>query len=153
MLERIKEFFMGDTSIAIDKNLKPTDGDLQVATCILLLRMAAADEEIAQEELSTIVADLERQFDLPQDQIDQILEVSESLNWQSERVDEFIQLINSKFEEEQRRLVLAMVWKVVIADGKVDAFEKKFASELAVQLQLDDKQALRAKEMAQKGQV
>ena len=153
MLERIKEFFIGDASIAIDKNLTPTDGDLQVATCILLLRMAAADDEIAQEELATIVEDLERQFDLPQAQIDQLMEVSNTLNWESERVDEFIKLINSKFEEDQRRLVLAMVWKVVIADGKVDAFEKKFASELAVQLQLDEKQALRAKEMARKGDV
>ena len=114
MFERFKEFFMGDASIAIDKDLKPTDGDLQVATCILLLRMAAADDEVAQEEMATIISDLERQFDLQKSQIDQLIEVSDSLNWKSEKVDEFVKLINSKFEEDQRRLVLAMVWKVVI---------------------------------------
>lgn len=153
MFEKIKDFFMGDASIAIDKSGTPTEGDIQISTCILLLRMAAADNEVAQEELATIVDDLQRQFDLPQDQVDQLMEMSSALNWQSEKVDEFIQVLNSKFDESQRRLILALVWKVVIADGKVDAFERKFASELAAQLLLDDKEARRAKEMAQQGDV
>lgn len=153
MLEKIKDFFMGDASIAIDADRKPTGNDLQIATCILLLRMAAADDEVAQEEMQTIIDDVTKQFDLPGEQLEELMIVANSLNWQSEKVDEFIQLLNTKFAEEQRRLVLAMIWKVVIADGKIDAFEKRFATEIAEQLQLDAKDAQRAKEMAMKGDV
>ena len=58
-----------------------------------------------------------------------------------------------KFSEEQRVLVLAMVWKVVIADGKVEKTEKRFARLIQPRLKLDDSQAEEALRMAQHGKV
>ena len=153
MLERIKEFFLGDASIAIDADGEPTQADIQIATGVLLMKIAASDQEIAQEEIVSMTASLQRQFDIPEDQLQGLVEISDTLNWQSEKVDEFVALINSKFDEQQRRLIFAMIWTVVLADGKVDAFEKHAADELAGLLELDEKTVSRAKDMARNGEV
>lgn len=153
MLSRIKEFFLGDASIAIDASGTPSSVDLQTATGILLLEMAAADHEIADDEMEAIFSTLQQQFDIGDDDIKELIQIGSGLRQNRSKVNEFIGLINDNFADDQRRLILAMVWKVVIADGKVDDFEKKLASELMTRLNLSHADAERARKMAEIGDV
>ena len=41
-----------------------------------------------------------------------------------------------------------MLWKVILADGKVDKFESRYATQLKFRLQLTDQEAKDAYDMA-----
>jgi len=48
---------------------------------------------------------------------------------------------------------MAMAWKVVVADGSVDKFEERFATQLKYRLQLSDQDVQEAKTLARQGEV
>ena len=61
--------------------------------------------------------------------------------------------INEKFNERQKQRVLAMLWKVVKADGKVDRFEERFATQVKFRFQLSEELAEEARAMAKEGKI
>ena len=154
MLKQIKEFFQGEaTSLDVDKSGEPTNKDLQVATGVLLLEMAGADEDFAPEEVRAIFSTMEEQFNIKDMETLEIMESAESLRQEQGKIDEFIKTLNQSFDDRQKQLLLAMVWKVVIADQLIDKYEERFANQLRLRLQLTEEQAEEAKKLAESGRI
>ena len=148
MFENIKSFFRGEASLRMDEIGEPSSRDLQIATGVLLLNIAGADNDYAPEEVQGIYAMMEDQFNITDQETLSILEEADKLRQEKGRMDEFINAVNKHFSEEQRQLILAMIWKVVIADEMIENYEQRFASELRQCLQLSREQAEVAKQMA-----
>ena len=157
MFNRVKEFFQGEATLQVDDEGNATDQDLHVATGVLLLEMAGTDSDYAPEETKAIFAAMESQFGLSKEETLELLKIADSLREQfetrKERVTEFVKAINENFDSRQRQIVLAMIWKVVAADGKLDKFEERFATQMKFRLQLSDEEAEKAKQMALTGEV
>ncbi|HQH25796.1 MAG TPA: TerB family tellurite resistance protein [Oligoflexia bacterium] len=153
MLENIKDFLKGETSLKVNKGGEPTSKDLAIATGMLLLEMAGADLDYAPEEVRTIFAALEKHLNVSDTETLEILEQADKLRQQEGKFDEFLGVINANFDEKQKQLILAMVWKVIIADELIDKYEQRFASELRQRLQLSREAADAAKQMALAGKV
>lgn len=153
MFEHAKEFFRGNASLKVEKSGEFSPRDLQVATAVILIDMACKDASLNQTELETIVQTMEAQFGLTPAQAADLLEIAVAASERRERFGEMIELINSHFDENQRQLVLACVWKVVLADGHADRFETEFATELRTRLNLPLERALMARKMAETGEV
>jgi len=153
MFKSVKEFFRGETSLEVDSTGNPTSRDIQIATGVLLLEMAGSDEDYAPEEVQTIFRTLEDQFGVDQDEAMNLLEIADAARHEKGKIDEFIKSITQHFSEEQRTRVLAMVWKVIIADGQIDKFERRFAVQLQNRLQLTEAHGEQARQMAEGGKV
>ncbi len=157
MLKKLKDFFRGQASLEnalqVDQTGEATTTDLQVATAVILVEMASIDEEISLHEGKAIVSTMCRHFGIEEEEVPEIISTAIASRKDQDRLTEFFECINEKFSEEQRVLVLAMVWKVVIADGKVEKTEKRFAQRIQPRLKLDDSQAKEARRMAQHGEV
>lgn len=153
MLNSISDFLKGKTTLHIDASGNPTSEDILIATSIILLEMAGSDDDYAPEEVQTIFKVMQDQFNIQKGDVYNILNQAKELREESEKIDEFIAVINANFKAPQRQLILAMVWKVVFADGEVEKFEERFANQLQHRLQLTPDEAKRAKEMAKKGEI
>lgn len=153
MFKKVSEFLKGDVKINIDASGNATEEDLQIATGVLLLQMAGSDADFAPEEVRTIFKVMKEQFKIEEGELKPLLEQANLLREEKGRIDEFVNLVNANFNLKQRQKVLAMVWKVVLADGKIDKFETRYATQLKFRLQLTDQEAKEAHEMALCGAV
>ena len=148
MFGKVFEFFKGDASLEVDKSGAPTADDLQIATGVLLLQMAGSDDDYAPEEVHAVFRTMEKEFHISQDRALELLELADAARQAKGRIDEFVEAINEHFDEKQKQRVLAMVWRVVMADAKVDAFESRYAKQLKSRLHLSDELAEEARQMA-----
>ena len=157
MFDKIKGFFTGEQSfqdtIGVTKEGNPVDQVLQVATVVLLMEIAGRDKKIERTEAEVLCDTVSKEFNISDDDIPALVEVAIAARKETDKIDEFVNNINEQFSEEQRIRILAMIWKVVIADGQVDKFEDRFATEMKFRFKLNDDQALEAMQLAEAGRI
>lgn len=157
MFGKIKEFFAGqealETTLEKDKSGSATDRDLHIAAAVLLVEMASSDQEIAPQEGQAVVAAMSQEFGIGQSEVPELVEIAIASRQEKGRIDEFVKCINDNFNETQRQRVLAMLWKVIIADGTIDKYEQRLATQMKFRFKLSDEQAAEARKMAEGGEL
>ena len=156
MFDKLRDFLQKDSedvSLEIDKTGTPTDKDLILATAVLLVEMAASDNEIAQEEGATVGALITGQFGVKYTELEGVIQAAIEARKKAAKIDQFVGCINEHFTEAQKQKVLAMLWKIVIADGKIDKFEERLTTQMKFRFQLTDEQAEAARRMAEEGEL
>lgn len=149
MLESLKNFFLHSKPIDFEQFPERTQEDLYLATSILMLLMAGADEEIVVEELQTIMATLGQVFELEDESVDELLELAHSECLEADKLDAYLSALCANLNEAERLQILQMVWQVVLADGFIHEFELRFAEYLTEELGLPEKSSEKAKQHAQ----
>ncbi len=154
MFENFGEYFRGRKATLIqDVSGKPTARDVMIATGLFLLEMAGADNDYDPDETRVIFDVMAKQFRMDEEQVLEILELADVLRKDRSKLDDFFSSLLQVFSGEQREKVFAMVWKVVIADGRVDKFELRLATQYRHRLKLTDQQFENAKLMAESDKV
>jgi uncharacterized tellurite resistance protein B-like protein len=153
MFNKVKEYFAGETTLLVDSKGEPTSEDILVAAGVLLLEMAGSDKDYAPEEVRSIYAALEKEFGVSNSEALKILEKADYLRNNTKKIDDFVSTLNSSFSTKQRVRLLALVWKLILADGSVDKYEQRFATQIKFRLQLSDDNVTEAKEMVSTGKV
>ena len=149
MFSKVSDFLKGEVSLQIDSSGNPSDEDLLIATGVLLLEMAGSDDDYDPSEVRTIFSVMEEQFGIQQGEVHQLLAEADELRKENDKIDQFVDTINAQFKAQQRQQVLAMIWKVVLADGHIDKFEERFAEQIKFRLKLTDEEAKQARELAE----
>ena len=148
MFGKLKDFFSGKSALVTDAQGQATDRDLQIATGVLLLEMAGKDQDYAPEEVQTIFQVMKTEFSIDEPQVMELLEMADSIRAEKGKIDDFVDAINSGFNEKQRERVLSMIWRVIVADNKIDKFEQRFATQMSNRLKLSAEVAARGKAAA-----
>ena len=151
MLEKFKTFFVGSSvgaPLAFNKDGHVADESLQVATVVLLMEVAGADHSIAQQEANALCQVMEEEFDLPEEIIPHLIEVAVASKREAGRINEFVHSINEHFNEHQKERILTMVWKMVLADDRVEKDEEKIVKQIQTRLKLSDAVSERARRAA-----
>ncbi len=123
---------------------------LRIATCVVLLEAAKADEEFSSEERECIVDLLRRRFSLSESEIHELLDVSAAERKESVDLWKFTHQINEACSQEEKILFIEEIWRVFFADGRLDAHEDYLAHKLAKLLNLTHPQLISAKLKARK---
>jgi uncharacterized tellurite resistance protein B-like protein len=98
--------------------------DYRLAAAALLVHAAEIDGNISDVERTTLHQVIKRHFDLDETQTDTLL--AEATQAEQEAVDlyHFTRLLNRALDEDGRRRMVEMMWKIVYADGRVTEFER-----------------------------
>jgi len=96
---------------------------LHIAACALLLEMAHADGTFSEEERVHIEQALAGYFDLPEDEVRQLIEVAEAERREAIDLHQFTSLIIRHYDEGQRYVLAELLWRVVLADGELSRHE------------------------------
>lgn len=157
MFRKVDKYFADqeplDSAVVVDKDGIPTERDLHVATAVLLIEIAGRDRDIDVREARAICQLLSNQFKVEERELPELVNIAMAARKEPGKIDHFIELVNKRFSVAQRTRVLAMIWSVIQADGKVDDFEKRFAHQLQMRFRLNETQVNHAKKLATGGRV
>ena len=149
MFSNIKDFAAGDTELNVDKTGGPSDSDLKISTIAILLQMAHADGRMDSAEKVVLLESVKKHFAEDGQEAEQLLKAAENLGSDLAKTAKLVGAINEHFSDEQRQQVLGLLWKIVKADGLVDKYEIKYATEVRTLLNLTMEQGLAARALAE----
>lgn len=141
MLGRIFDVFSGKKELpGISKQEK-----LESAVCALLLEVAGTDDEFSADECDHIIQTLCRRFSLSQEQAEELIEAANARRSQSFDIWKFTNEINETCTLDEKRDIIAEVWRVIYADGSLTAHEDHIAHKVGRLLNLTHPELIEAK--------
>ena len=141
MLGRIFDVFSGKK----EAPEIPKQERLESATCVLLLEVAGADNEFSPEECDRIIKTLCTRFSLSQEQAEELIEAANTRRAQSFDIWKFTNEINETCTVDEKKEIIGEVWRVIYADGSLDAHEDFIAHKLGRLLNLTHPELIEAK--------
>lgn len=123
----------------------PDPARVRVATCVLLLEVARADDELSPEERNRIVSILRDRFSLSEEDAQELVAASKETREESYDLWKFTHQINEAYAPAEKVRIIEEVWRVIYADGALGAHEDYIVHKLAKLLNLDHNQLIAAK--------
>jgi uncharacterized tellurite resistance protein B-like protein len=118
---------------------------IQIATCIILLEVAKADDEFSSIEKTTLTAILKRKFELSDEAAEGLMEIANRKREKSTDLWEFTNLVNKNYSKEKKKKVVEAAWQIIYSDEKLDKYEDHLIHKLTKLLQLDHDELIEAK--------
>lgn len=144
MLKRFAEVLLGPWSG--DAQAGPTDvvrHDL--ATCVVLIEAARADEDFSVAERAHIVELLRARFSLTQEEAKDLMEEAVALRGEHNDVFRFTRAINEQCPPGEKAAIVEDVWRILYSDGTLTGHEDYLAHKLGQLLNLDHGTVIAAK--------
>ena len=123
------------------KNLTADDGivendqhRLRVATCVLLLEVAYADDEFSAQERAKIDGMIGARFKLDDVETTELLALAEKERNAGGDLYQFARLVNESYPRARRLAIVELLWEVVYSDGVLEAHEDALMHKLGTLL-------------------
>jgi len=145
MLLRLKKILLREEPPAPGSEEKDHWERIQIATCIILLEVAKSNDEFSRVEKTTVSAILKKQFDLPDEAIQELLQIAQKSREESVDLWEFTNLVNEHYSRDEKKEILEAAWRVIYADDKLDMYEDHFIHKLAKLLRFEHRDLIAAK--------
>jgi uncharacterized tellurite resistance protein B-like protein len=142
---RVEEHLRGRPELREDREGNPADLEVQAATAILLLEAAHGDEEYAWREHRTILRGLERGFGIGKDEVRNLLGRAQEIRPPVVKLADVTELLTARYTPEQRRAIVALLWKVIDADAVLEPWEEVFGNHVARAVGLSPEEAQAAR--------
>ncbi|HYW90878.1 MAG TPA: TerB family tellurite resistance protein [Gammaproteobacteria bacterium] len=128
MLQHLREFFTEhagrDSQVDLDERLR-------VACAALMVEMERADARTDAAEQHTVARLLAEHFSLTEEQTARLLEFADERADDATSLYEFTSLIHAHFSIEEKRELLAMLWRTAYADGRLNKYEEALVRKVA----------------------
>jgi uncharacterized tellurite resistance protein B-like protein len=118
---------------------------VQIATCVILLEVAKYDFELSSIEEETTKAILKHEFSIPEEAVEDLINIAEEKREESVDLWEFTNIINQNFSREEKMKMMESAWKIIYADEKLDKYEDHYIHVLAGLLRLRHEELIEAK--------
>ena len=109
-----------------EESEKPTiDDNTSTKACIaLLLETSMADEILDESELLALKNTLQKDFQINEDEIDELIDLAKENVEDSTSLYEFTRDINDNFDAVEKVKLIESMWKIAYADGNIDKYEE-----------------------------
>ena len=109
-----------------EESENPTiDDKTSTKACIaLLLETSMADEVLDESELMALKNTLQKDFQINEDEIDELIDLAKENVEDSTSLYEFTRDINDNFDAAERVRLIESMWKIAYADGNIDKYEE-----------------------------
>ncbi len=142
MLKRIKSLFTNP-----DKDEEVVEAQqIAVAAGVLLIEIARADDDVADDEIDVAVNHLKKSFQNNSVRIDDAFtKIIKEKSEDAISLHEFTGLINKEWGKEKKAKLLQALWQVANADNKIDRYEEYYIRKIKDLLYLSDQEFIQAK--------
>ena len=121
---------------------------LELACAALMFEVARADFAVEAIEQETVTALLKDQFNLSSDEVSEITEAAVEQADAATCLFEFTRTLNESASAEQKRNLLAMMWRVAMADDALSRYEEHVIRKVADLLYVPHGDFISAKQSA-----
>lgn len=108
--------------------------ELYLASALLLLEAGAGDGKLPADEIKWLQTILSDQFELPLDEAEGIIDSASKMRNDRDGLKEITKSIREHYDEDQRQHLLALLWKIMLADGVFEKTEKRVLNGIAFHL-------------------
>jgi uncharacterized tellurite resistance protein B-like protein len=129
------------------------ESDLRLASAALLVHTVAVDGKVKESEMALLKQLLSERFKLSEDELHELIIAAERREREAVDLYGFTSLIKSKTTMAERLKIIEMMWRLVFADGEVDAFEDNLVWRAAELLGVDARDRIMLKKLVESGQV
>ncbi len=145
MFDYLKKILVPDSDDRSNKNQSGRDKKIQVATCALFVELAKADDDFTDVEREKIISLMKGIFNLEEEYVKELIELSESKVNQSVSIYEFTTVINNNFDKKEKYDLLINLWRLVYVDDTLDKYEDGLMRKLGTLLNLEHSDLINAK--------
>ena len=117
----------------------------QVATAALLIEIAKADGDFSNDERNRIIELMRNDFELDDECVNELHELSEQKVRESISVYEFSSVINESFTRLEKFELMKNLWRIIYEDGNLDSHEDRLIKIIGSTLNLEHKDVIGAK--------
>ena len=140
LFERVRELLAGRAPLATDAKGAPADLEIQAAAAVLLLEAAYGDTEYLWREERVLVRGLEHSFGIGRKEAWELIGRAEEIRPPVVKLADITEVLTSRYDLEQRKEVLALLWRVIDADKRVEPWEDVFVRHVTKALGLSEAQ-------------
>lgn len=140
ILKKLGKFFTADENSISENNSQSIDAE-KLAAAALMVEVAVQDGEFDDAERDVIESILVNKLKLTKEGAQELFSLAVDKQSQSIQILSFTKEIKNHFDDAGRAHIMEMLWGVVFADGKEDAFESNLMRRIAGLLYISDKQS------------
>ena len=144
MIEKIKNLF---SKKVLEVEADSTSAE-QLATAALLIEVMVIDGNLDPDETQSIAATLSRMLDLSNQQVDELIELSQAEVREATSLYQFTSEINKHFDHNKKLSLMTAMWRVAFADGHLDKHEENIIRRVADLLHIRHSEYIRCKQLA-----
>ena len=133
---------------AEDAQAQPHNRVLELTCAALMFEVARADFAVEATELDTVNALLTEQFDLAPEELVSVTEQAAQQADAATCLYEFTRTLNELASAEEKRALLAMMWRVAMADDVLSRYEEHLIRKVADLLYVPHSDFMAAKQQA-----
>ncbi len=123
MLKQLRDIF-NKTLINPDReDAQSREHALRLATATLLIEVVRADYEEDVEEIEATIRQLRAHFDLTEDETLLLVKEAEEKADYSVSLQDFTRVLHEGLTEAEKHSVIEMLWRVALADDRLDKHE------------------------------
>lgn len=145
MIDSITRFFESCLKPAVRENAQIAVHRLQLASAALLVELCCADQEYSNEEMHTLRNILRSKFQLDGEELDALWNLAREEVSNATSLFQFTSLINEQYDYKSKVQLLAYMWQVAYADGRIDRYEEYTIRKVADLLYLSHGDFIRTK--------
>jgi len=142
MLQSIKSLLGFAENNNMENKKKMT---LDIAVAAILIEIADTDGEFKDVERDTILDALAYRLDISKEDAEDFYREAVAVRNDSNDLWQFTNYLNNKLEDDERFEVLEEIWRVILSDGKIDAYEDLLVRRFTSLLHLDHEDLIEAK--------
>ncbi len=128
-----------------NKDNENRDEKLKTAVSALLLEAAYYDDEFSEEEKIRIIKLIKNRFSLNDTEAEELIEIADRARNNSVDLWHFTDLINKNYSDDEKTVLMEMLWETVYADDVLDRHEDYLMHILSRLLKMDPKAMIAAK--------
>jgi uncharacterized tellurite resistance protein B-like protein len=143
MIKQLLRQFVGDPEPAVKQGVSAAN--LPLCISVLLVEMAAIDDDFDDGERRHIIDTLRRRFDLSTTDAQELLDMATQARDESSDIWKFTNIINESCSREEKGQLIEEIWRVVFVDGYLDGHEDNLAHKMGRLLNLTHPEIIEAK--------
>tara|TARA_B100000676_G_scaffold158744_1_gene156451 strand:- start:114 stop:620 length:507 start_codon:yes stop_codon:yes gene_type:complete len=148
MLKGLKNLIFGNDEEENVSAGSHNEAALHHAAAGLLIEAAMMDGNFDITERTKITNLLIKQFNLPEDVVNEIIGAAEEANAELVELYSITKVVRDHFDESERIRMIEMLWEVIYSDGKLDDFETNMMRRVGGLLYVSDRENGDAKKRA-----
>ena len=122
---------------------------LRMATAVLMLDVARADHVFDESEFDRVLELLQAHFKFPAEDAANLLNAAHEKADDSVSVYEFTKVLHEHLDEEEKARIVALLWQIAYADGRLDKYEDSLVLKISDLLHVSRGRVMRLKYDAQ----
>ena len=151
MIKRLFIQVIETISLPVEAQASSEDREraLRMATAVLMLDVARADHVFEESEFDRVLNLIEVHFGLTPEEAAELVNEAGDKAEDLVSVHEFTQLLHQHLNEQEKAHIIALLWQIAYADGRLDKYEDSLVLKISDLLHVSRGRVMRLKYDAQ----